>query len=91
MSNAMAAAQQQAIFNMNYAPIFATPGRPLYPNYNMFPAQRSAFTRYPTNKAGFNRQTNRKYNNRYSRNDNQHNIKLPNQHSGYGTYPKEAE
>ncbi|CAB3978605.1 Hypothetical predicted protein [Paramuricea clavata] len=91
-SHAMAAAQQQAMFNMNYGQMFATAGRPLYSSYNMFPPQRSAFPRYLPNKMGFNRQTRGKYNNsRYTRNDNQPNVKLHNLQTGYGPYSKEAE
>ena len=90
-SHAMAAAQQ-AMFNMNYGQMFATAGRPLYSNYNMFPQQRPTFARYQPNKVGgFNRQTGRKYNSRYTRNDNQPNVKLHNLQTGYGPYSKEAE
>ena len=84
----MAAAQQQAMLNMNYGQMFAAAGRPIYSNYNLF-HQRSPFPRYST-KVNFNRQMGRKYN-KYTRNDNQPNVKLQNLQTGYGQYPKEAE
>lgn len=91
------ATAQQAMFNMNYGQMFATAGRPLYSNYGMFPQQqqRSAFStqqqRYSANKVSFNRQASRKYNNRYTRNDNQPNMKFHHLQTGYGPYSKEAE
>lgn len=84
------AATQQAMLNMNYGQMFAAAGRPLYSNYNMF-HQRSPFPRYPSNKVNFNRQMGRKYNNKYTRNDNQLNVKFENLQTGYGQYSKDAE
>ncbi|XP_028397719.1 OTU domain-containing protein 4-like isoform X3 [Dendronephthya gigantea] len=95
-SHAMAAAaQQQAMFSLNYGQMYATAGRPLYSNYNMFP-QRSTFPRYPPNKMNFNRQAGRKFNNRYASGYARHDQQLPNGKlqnipSGYGVYQKEAE